>query len=133
MSLAKAVLSGTVLKEVETRYTENNVPVTDFKLIIDEREQSTINVVVRGKLGETMEKGVSTGDKIVVEGRLQMTNVKAKDGTERKIMELDASSFEMLKSSQPTFSGIEEIQKEVVKVPEIEANDVLINDEEIPF
>ena len=131
MSLAKAVLSGTVYINPEKRFTGNNIPVTSFTLLIDEKEQSIIRVIVRGNLADTVENAISKGDKIVAEGRLQMVGVQADDGTERKVMELDLSSFETLNSSQPSSSS--SASKEVVKFAEVEENDILIGEEEIPF
>ena len=133
MSLAKAVLSGTVYRNPEKRFTGNNIPVTSFTLLIDEKEQSIIRVIVRGNLADTVENAISKGDKIVVEGRLQMVGVQADDGTERKVMELDLSSFETLNSSQPSSSPVAIAQKDVVKFAEVEENDILIGEEEIPF
>lgn len=133
MSLAKAVLSGTVYRNPEKRFTGNNIPVTSFTLLIDEKEQSIIRVIVRGNLADTVENAISKGDKIVAEGRLQMISVQADDGTERKVMELDLSSFEALNSSQPSSSSIASQQKEVVKFAEVEESDILIGEEEIPF
>lgn len=133
MSLAKAVLSGTVYRNPEKRFTGNDIPVTSFTLLIDEKEQSIIRVIARGNLADTVEAAVSKGDKIVAEGRLQMTAVKADDGTERKVMELDLSSFETLNSSQPSSSLSASTPKEVVKFAEVEENDILIGEEEIPF
>lgn len=131
MSLAKAVLSGTVYRNPEKRFTGNNIPVTSFTLLIDEKEQSIIRVIVRGNLADTVENAISKGDKIVAEGRLQMISVQADDGTERKVMELDLSSFEALNSSQPSSSPV--ANKEVVKFAEVEESDILIGEEEIPF
>ena len=131
MSLAKAVLSGTVYRNPEKRFTGNNIPVTSFTLLIDEKEQSIIRVIVRGNLADTVENAISKGDKIVAEGRLQMVGVQADDGTERKVMELDLSRFETLNSSHPSSSS--SASKEVVKFAEVEENDILIGEEEIPF
>ena len=133
MSLAKAVLSGTVYRSPEKRFTGNDVAVTSFTLLVDEKEQSIIRVIARGNLAETVESAISKGDGIVVEGRLQMTAVKANDGTERKVMELDLSSFDSLNSSQPSSSPIANKQNDVVKFAEVEENDILIGEEEIPF
>ena len=131
MSLAKAVLSGTVYRNPEKRFTGNNIPVTSFTLLIDEKEQSIIRVIVRGNLADTVENAISKGDKIVAEGRLQMVGIQADDGTERKVMELDLSSFETLNSSQPSSSS--SASKEVVEFAGVEENDILIGEEEIPF
>ena len=71
MSLAKAVVSGTVYRAPEKRFTSNNIPVTAFAMNISDTEEQLVRVVARGKLAETMGDSVSKGDKIVVEGRLQ--------------------------------------------------------------
>ncbi len=133
MSIAKAVLSGIVYRNPEKRFTGNNIPVTSFTLNIDEKEQSLIRIVARGNNAETLEQAVSKGDKIVVEGRLQVSTVQSEDGTERKVMELDLSSFEVLSSSNSPSSSLSNATDEVVKFSEVEMDDVLIGEEEIPF
>jgi single-strand DNA-binding protein len=132
MSLAKAVLSGIVYRNPEKRFTGNNIPVTTFTINIDEKEQSLIRVVARGNNADAIEQAVSKGDKIVVDGRLQVTSVQAEDGSEKKIMELDLSGFEIVSSSGAASS--EKKSDEVVKFSEVDmTNDVLIGEEEIPF
>ncbi len=130
MSIAKAVLSGVVYRNPEKRFTGNNIAVTSFTLNIDEKEQSLIRVIARGNNAELVEQALSKGDKAVVEGRLQIVGVQGDDGTEKKVMELDLSSFEVLSSSQQSSSSKK--SDEVVKFSEIE-EDVLIGEEEIPF
>ena len=132
MSIAKAVLSGTVYRNPEKRFTGNNIPVTTFTLNIDEKEQSLIRVIARGNNAETLEQAVSKGDKIVIEGRLQVSTVQGDDGNEKKVMEIDMSSFEVLSSSQSP-SASSKSSDEVVKFSEVEMDDVLIGEEEIPF
>lgn len=131
MSIAKAVISGTVYRNPEKRFTGNNIPVTSFTLNIDEKEQSLVRIIARGNMAESIETSVSKGDKIVVEGRLQISNFQAEDGTEKKVMEIDMSSFEVVSSSNTTSSNKQD--KEVVKFSEVEMDDVLIGEEEIPF
>ena len=80
MSIAKAVLSGTVYRNPEKRFTGNNIPVTTFTLNIDEKEQSLIRIVARGNNAEAIEQAVSKGDKVVVDGRLQITSIQGEDG-----------------------------------------------------
>ena len=133
MSIAKAVLSGTVYRNPEKRFTGNNIPVTSFTLNIDEKEQSLIRVIARGNNAETLEQAVSKGDKIVVEGRLQVSAIQGDDGNEKKVMEIDMSSFEVLSSSQSPSTSSKKASDEVVKFAEAEMDDVLIGEEEIPF
>ena len=132
MSIAKAVLSGTVYRNPEKRFTGNNIPVTSFTLNIDEKEQSLIRVIARGNNAETLEQAVSKGDKVVIEGRLQVSTIQGDDGNEKKVMEIDMSSFEVLSSSQSPSTSSKSAD-EVVKFSEVEMDDVLIGEEEIPF
>ena len=134
MSIAKAVLSGTVYRNPEKRFTGNNIPVTSFTLNIDEKETSLIRVIARGNNADLLESAVSKGDKVVVEGRLQVASVQSDDGTEKKVMELDMTSFEVVNSSKsvsPSSSSSD--TSDVVKFSEVEMDDVLIGEEEIPF
>ncbi len=134
MSIAKAVLSGTVYRNPEKRFTGNNIPVTSFTLNIDEKETSLIRVIARGNNADLLESAVSKGDKVVVEGRLQVASVQSDDGTEKKVMELDMTSFEVVNSSKsvsPSSSSSD--TSDVVKFSEKEMDDVLIGEEEIPF
>ena len=133
MSIAKAVLSGTVYRNPEKRFTGNNIPVTSFTLNIDEKEQSLIRVIARGNNAETLEQAVSKGDKIVIEGRLQVSTIQGDDGSEKKVMEIDMSSFEVLSSSQSPSTSSSKSTEDVVKFSEVEMDDVLIGEEEIPF
>lgn len=134
MSIAKAVLSGTVYRNPEKRFTGNNIPVTTFTLNIDEKEQSLIRIVARGNNAETIEQAVSKGDKIVVDGRLQITSIQGEDGSDKKVMELDLSSFEVLSGTSSVSSSSSSTKSdEVVKFGEVEMDDVLIGEEEIPF
>ena len=133
MSIAKAVLSGTVYRNPEKRFTGNNIPVTTFTLNIDEKEQSLIRIVARGNNAEAIEQAVSKGDKVVVDGRLQITSIQGEDGADKKVMELDLSSFEVLSGSQSVSSSSSSKSDDVVKFSEVEMDDVLIGEEEIPF
>ncbi len=132
MSIAKAVISGIVYRNPEKRFTGNNIPVTSFTLNIDEKEQSLIRVVARGNLAETIESAITKGDKIVAEGRLQVSTFQAEDGSEKKVMEIDLSSFEVINSIK-TNSTVSNSTDDVVKFAEVEMDDVLIGEEEIPF
>ena len=131
MSIAKAVLSGTVYRNPEKRFTGNNIPVTSFTLNIDEKEQSLIRVISRGNNAETVEQAVSKGDKIVVEGRLQVSSIQSDEGVDKKVMELDLSGFELISSTGS--SSEKKSSDKVVEFGEVDAEDVLIGEEEIPF
>lgn len=131
MSIAKAVLSGVVYRAPEKRFTTNNVPIAYFTLNIDEKEETLIRVVAKGSLAEVVENSIAKADKVVVEGRLQNSVIQADDGSERKIVEIDLSSFEKLTSSSPKPSSKD--GEQIVKFAEEDFSDDLIGEEEIPF
>ncbi len=134
MSIAKVVISGTVYRNPEKRFTGNNIAVTTFTLNIDDKEQSLIRVIARGNLAETVEKAVTKGDRIVVDGRLQVNTIQGDDGTDKKVMEIDLSSFEVVSSSSSSQqTSSKKSTDDVVKFSDVEMNDVLIGEEEIPF
>ena len=137
MSLAKAVISGTVYREPEKRFTSNNVPITAFALNISDSEESVVRVITKGNFADTVEKTVHKGDKIIVEGRLQTAAVKMDDGTEKRIYEIDANTIEKLGED----SGISSVEsgnskfgtEEIVKFESDDFSNELIGEDEIPF
>ncbi len=132
MAFAKAVVTGTVFRAPEKRFTQNNVPVSSFVLNIGDREEMLIRVVVgRAALDEVV-SGISKDDRVLVEGRLQITTVKNESGAERRIYEIDASTIEMMGGSAPASSSANS-NEEIVKFSQDEFSDELIGEDEIPF
>ena len=134
MAIAKAVVTGTVYRAPEKRYTQNNVPVSSFVLNIGEREETLLRVLAKRTSLDEVVSELSQNDRVLVEGRLQITTVKNENGVERKIFEIDANSIEQLGgtvkvSSAPKASGSEDI----VKFASDDFSNELIGEEEIPF
>ena len=138
MSLAKAVVTGTLYRAPEKRFTQNNIAVSSFVLNIGDREEMLIRVISRRTGLDEIVSGLSKGDKVLVEGRLQTNAVKMDDGSEKRIFEIDAATIEALGASSNSSgaaasSGNSNFgTEEVVK---IESDDYkeLIGEEEIPF
>jgi len=130
MTLARATISGKVYRAPEKRFTSNNVPITGFTLNISGNEDEIlIRVNSVGNLAETVAQTVAKGDEVVVEGRLQNTIATAEDGSERKIVEIDASSIMKISG------GIVQTQQtpNAVQNTGNDFADELIGDDEIPF
>ena len=130
MSLAKAVVTGTVFRAPEKRFTQNNVPVSSFVLNIGEREEMFIRVVVKRTALDEVVSGIAQGDSVLVVGRLQITAVKSDNGTERRIYEIDANTIEMMGATAPVSSSS---NSDIVKFSQEEFSDELIGEDEIPF
>ena len=143
MTLAKAVVSGVVFRAPEKRFTQNDVAVYGLTLNIDEREETLVRIIAKRKaLAEVLDT-VKKGDKILVDGRLQVATSKAADGSERKYFEIDANEIELMGStgsvsavsaSSSTVENISAKEETLVEFSETDySEDTLIDDEEIPF
>ena len=139
MSLAKAVISGTVLREPKITSPQNNMDlkIVSFAVTIDDNNDDLLRVVAFGNLAETVEKSVKAGSKVVVEGQLRTYVGKDIHGQDQKTLELRLGSIEVMGSSSSSSNNTgssTQNSSEVVKFSETEefAED-LIGDEEIPF
>ena len=96
MTLAKAVVSGTVFRAPEKRYTQNDIAVYGLTLNIDDREETLVRVISKRKSLSEVLDSINKGDKILVDGRLQVASSKAADGSERRYFEIDANDIETI-------------------------------------
>ena len=132
MALAKAVVTGTVFRAPEKRFTQNNIPVSSFVLNIGEREEMLIRVISRRTALDEIVSSISKDDRVLVEGRLQITTVKSDTGSERRIFEIDANAVEMMGVGAPVTSASTS-NSDIVKFSNEEFADELIGEDEIPF
>ncbi|MCR5147271.1 MAG: single-stranded DNA-binding protein [Clostridia bacterium] len=133
MTLAKAVVTGYVYRNPEKRFTQNNISVSAFVLNIGDKEEMLIRVISkRTALNDVIDE-ISKGDRVLVEGRLQIANVKSDDGSERRIYEIDANDIEKMSSDAVKSSKAANTKDEIVKFAEEEFVDELISEDEIPF
>ena len=132
MAFAKAVVTGTVFRAPEKRFTQNNVPVSSFVLNIGDREEMLIRVVVGRVALDEVVSGISKDDRVLVEGRLQITTVKNESGAERRIYEIDANTIEMMGGSASASSNSSN-SEDIAKFSQEEFSDELIGEDEIPF
>ncbi len=131
-SLNKVMVIGNVGKDPEMRYTPNGAAVTSFTVAANRRwtspdgeqreETDWFNVVAWNKLAETVNRYVSKGSKVYIEGRLQTRSWEGADGQKRYRTEVIAQTLLLLDSRPKSPSGPEELYS-----PED------IEPEEIPF
>ena len=123
----KVILIGRLVKDPEMRYTQSGKGVCSFNLAVDRRfskegQQTAdfIPIVAWNKLAEICGDNLVKGRRISVEGRMQVRNYDAQDGTKRYVTEVIADEVEFLDSKRDG-----------------QARDILITkdvpDEEIPF
>jgi len=136
MTLAKAVVTGTVYRAPEKRYTQNNIPVSSFVINIDDREEMLLRVIAKRTSLDEVVSSLSKDDRVLVEGRLQITTVKNESGAERRIYEIDANTVEPMgvaASSPKSGSTSAQSNEDIVKFSQEEFSDELIGEDEIPF
>ena len=131
MSLAKAVVTGTVYRTPEKRFTQNNVAVSAFVMNIGEREETLIRVLSQRTALDEIVSSLNKGERVLVEGRLQTATVKTDDGSEKRIYEIDANSIE--KMGEGAVSNSDFGTEEIVKFESDDVANELINEDEIPF
>lgn len=89
-------LQGTLVADPVIRYTQNQTPVTTFRLAVQrdyvpkgqERETDFIDCTAWRATAEFVSKHFLKGSKAIVEGRLQMREYTDKDGNKRTAYEV---------------------------------------------
>lgn len=110
-------LLGRLTKDVEFRYMPNGKGVASFTLAVNrpfknangENEADFIPVVLFGKTAELAANYVHKGNRLLVEGRLQVRSYDAKDGSKRYVTEVIGNDIEFIekKEAGSTESGFE--------------------------
>jgi single-stranded DNA-binding protein len=131
MSVAKTVVTGTVYRTPEKRFTQNNVAVSDF--VLDIGDGVLLRVLSKRTFLEDIVNSTTKGDALLVEGRLQVATVKTEDGSERKIFEIDANTIEKISGGAAAAPSSKFGTEEIVKFESDDFSNELIGEDEIPF
>lgn len=134
MSLAKAIVTGTVYRAPEKRFTQNNVAVSSFVLNIGDREEVLVRVLSKRQNLDEIVSTIDKGERVLVEGRLQTATAKMDDGSEKRIYEIDANTIEKLGEGAIASSANNKFgTEEIVKFESDDFSNELIGEDEIPF
>ena len=109
----KIVIMGRITKQVDVRYTPSQKVVASLTLAVDrpflgqdgKREADFIPVVIWGKTAEMVGNSCAKGHRLLVEGRLQIRNFDAKDGTKHWVTEVIANSVEFIERKEEGSAG----------------------------
>lgn len=134
MTLAKAFITGSVVKAPEKRFTQNDMPIASFTVNFDAANNGLIRVIAFGQLAENISSIVSVGDNVAVEGRLQVNSYKLPNGKDKKVFEINANSVEKLGISSSTpQASLPQNDENIVSFNDEEIAQDLIDEDEIPF
>ena len=133
MSLAKAVVTGTVYRTAEKRFTQNDVAVSSFVLNIGTKEELLIRIVSKRKNLDDLVSSLEKNDKVLVDGRLQIATVQDGSGTEKRIYEIDANAIEKMSGGVTANQNFDSSENIVSFGSDDSMSNELIGEEEIPF
>ena len=148
----KVFLIGRLTRDPELRYSADNNAVCRFSIAIDraftgsngERGTDFINIVVFGRQAENVQKYITKGSQIAVDGRIQ-TGSYEKDGVKRNTFDVIANNVQFLDSKN---KGSNDFDNSVTpdsfsNEPETSSvkddpfadfgSSIEINDDELPF
>ena len=134
MTLAKAFVTGSVVKAPEKRFTQNDMPIAGFTINFDPANEGMLRVVAFGQLAETISSTVALGDSVAVEGKLQVSSYKLPNGKDKKVFEIQASAVEKMSAGAANVATAPISQNEnIVSFNQDEIAQDLIDEDELPF
>ena len=137
-SLNKIMLIGNLGKDAETRFTTNNLSVTNFTLATTNSykgkdgnwvNDTTWHNVVSFNLSDYFKDNLKKGKKFYVEGRLSKRDYTDKDGIKRYITEVVSEKLIPLDSSGDYTTGNEDTSGSSNSVPDVQVDE----NEDLPF
>lgn len=103
------VLLGRLTKDADIRSTQSGKVVASFTLAVDrpytqngKREADFIACQIWGKSAEVLGKSVHKGQRILLEGRLQIRQYTDKNGNKRTAAEVVTDRFEYIERKEQT-------------------------------
>lgn len=102
----KVILVGRLTQDPEVRYTQNGKAVASFSIAVNrfsgqgQREADFIPIVAWEKLAETCGNNLTKGQRVLIEGRLQIRSYETNDGQKRRVAEVIAQNMEFLERKQ---------------------------------
>ena len=133
MTLAKAFITGAVVKAPEKRFTQNDMAIAGFTVNFDPANEALIRVVAFGQLAETISATVNIGDNVAVEGKLQVNSYKLPNGKDKKVFEIQASTVENIGGGSVAATPAITQSENIVSFNQDEIAQDLIDEDEIPF
>lgn len=117
----RTIVTGRLVKNIEIRYTQNNIAVTQFTLAVTRKfknangdyESDFINCVAYKSTAELLSKYVKKGDLLGVEGRIQTRNYENEEGKRVYITEIVVDSIDFLQSKKEEKSPVNEVESPV--------------------
>jgi len=94
----KQTVIGNLARDAELKYTQSGKPVANFRVIAntgygEHKHAEGFNIVVWGKLAETLAQYLTKGKQVLVEGETRTRKFQGKDGQDRYVTEVVVNAF----------------------------------------
>lgn len=121
----KVILVGRLTQDPEVRYTTSGKAVASFTLAVNRMGSEAtdfIPIVAWEKLAEACGNNITKGQKVLVDGRLQIRSYEARDGQKRRVAEIVAQHVDFLERKSSTGNKevdnmLDEMGKEIDEIP----------------
>lgn len=106
MGYSRGTICGNVGGPPELRYTPNGTPVCNFSVAVNRKrkDQETVNwyrVTLFGVTAENADRLITKGERVLVDGEIQLNYFIGNDGQERHSLEIVGGTFLLLGSGPP--------------------------------
>ena len=105
-NLNKVMIIGNLTRDIELSYTQSQTAIASFGMATNRKykkkdgeqceEVCFVDCVAFGATAETLNKYVSKGDPLFIEGRLTFDSWKAQDGSKRNKLKVTVENFQFL-------------------------------------
>ena len=144
----KVILSGNICKDIELKYTTNNIAVVmntiavrnDYKNKDGKYDSQFINFVVYRNNAEYLSKYAAMGSKMLLEGKWNNRNYKKQDNSTVYVNEVIVERIELVKTVENsqnttinTLATAEEMQRTAEDPFKDFGEEIEIRDEDLPF
>jgi len=111
----KVILIGNLTRDPQLRYTPNQMAVCELGLAVNRKRRTTsgemqeevcfVDLTAWGKQAETIQKYVTKGQQIYIEGRLTLDQWEGKDGQKRSKLRVTVENFQFLGGPKGSAQG----------------------------
>lgn len=134
----KVILIGNLTKDPELKKTQSGISVCKFSIAVNrkfqnadgERETDFFNITAWKGTAETIAKYCKKGNKLLVEGSIQLRKYEDEEGVSRTSIDITANEVEFLTSKSRQDDDEElPVRSKIKGKPDLKA----IDDDDLPF
>ncbi len=114
-SFNRVILLGNLTRDIELRYLQSGMAVTDIGLAVNDRRKNAngewieevtfVDVTVWGRTAEVMSEYLGKGSPVLIEGRLKLDSWEGQDGQKRSKLKVVCEKMQLIGAARPGRTG----------------------------